>query len=34
MWLSAQLHWFPVRVRLVDRNGTVIDSVLHSATLE
>ena len=34
MWLDADLHWFPTRVRLVDSNGDVIDSILHSVALE
>lgn len=34
MWLAPKLHWFPARVRLVDRDGNVVDSVLQSATME
>ena len=34
MWLSAKIGWFPVRVRLIDRDGNVIDSVLQSAALD
>lgn len=31
VWLGADLHWMPVRIRMVDRNGAVIDSILQSA---
>jgi hypothetical protein len=31
IWLGVDLHWMPVRIRMVDRNGAVIDSVLQSA---
>jgi hypothetical protein len=33
LWLSPGLGWFPVRVRLTDHDGNVIDSVLESATI-
>ncbi len=33
LWLGATLHWLPVRIRIVDRNGALIDSVLQSAQL-
>jgi hypothetical protein len=33
LWLGESLHWLPVRIRIVDRNGAVIDSVLQSAQL-
>jgi hypothetical protein len=31
LWLAADLHQMPVRIRMVDRNQAVIDSVLQSA---
>jgi hypothetical protein len=31
IWLGVDLHWMPVRIRMVDRNGAVIDSILQSA---
>jgi hypothetical protein len=31
LWLSASNHQLPVRIRMVDRNQSVIDSVLQSA---
>jgi hypothetical protein len=34
MWLAPKLHWFPARVRLIDRDGNVVDSVLQSATMD
>ena len=30
LWLAADLHQVPVRIRMVDRNHAVIDSVLQS----
>jgi hypothetical protein len=33
IWLGADLRWLPVRIRMVDRNHAVIDSVLQSAQL-
>ena len=30
LWLAADLHQLPVRIRMVDRNHAVIDSVLQS----
>jgi len=33
IWLGAELSWLPVRIRMVDRKGAVIDSVLQSAEL-
>jgi hypothetical protein len=30
IWLGADLRWLPVRIRMVDRNQAVIDSVLQS----
>jgi len=33
VWLGAELHWLPVRIRIVDRKGAVIDSVLADAVL-
>jgi hypothetical protein len=29
-WLAPELHWLPVRIRLVDRRGNVWDNVLAS----
>ena len=34
MWLSPDLSWFPARVRLVDHNGNIIDSMLQSAQVD
>ena len=31
LWLASDLHQLPVRIRMVDRNQAVIDSVLQSA---
>lgn len=31
VWLGVDLRWMPVRIRMVDRNRSVIDSVLQSA---
>jgi len=31
LWLAADLHQLPVRIRMLDRNQAVIDSVLQSA---
>lgn len=33
IWLGADLHWLPVRIRMVDRHQSVIDSVLQSSEL-
>jgi hypothetical protein len=33
IWLGADLHWMPIRIRMVDRHQSVIDSVLQSAGL-
>jgi len=33
IWLGAELRWMPVRIRIVDRKGSVIDSVLQDADL-
>jgi hypothetical protein len=33
IWLGAELHWLPVRIRMVDRHQSVIDSVLQSSEL-
>ncbi len=33
IWLGADLRWMPVRIRMVDRNGSIIDSVLQSSDL-
>ncbi len=34
VWLSAALGWLPARIRIVDRNGVVIDSVLDRARID
>jgi hypothetical protein len=34
VWISEKLHWFPVRIRIVDKNRNVIDSVLDEATID
>jgi len=31
IWLGADLYWMPIRIRMVDRKQTVIDSVLQTA---
>lgn len=33
IWLGADLQWLPVRIRMVDRHKSVIDSVLQSSEL-
>ncbi len=33
IWLGAKTRWLPVRIRIVDRNGSVIDSVLQTASI-
>jgi hypothetical protein len=33
IWLGADLQWMPVRIRMVDRHQSVIDSVLQSSDL-
>jgi len=33
IWLGADLRWLPVRIRIVDREGSIIDSVLADAVL-
>lgn len=33
IWLGADLRWMPIRIRMVDRNASVIDSVLQSIDL-
>ncbi len=33
IWLGADLRWMPVRIRMVDRKGAVIDSVLQSSEI-
>jgi hypothetical protein len=30
VWLGAEVYWMPIRIRIVDRNHSVIDSVLES----
>lgn len=34
IWLGADLHWMPVRIRMVDRKQSIIDSVLQEASLQ
>jgi hypothetical protein len=34
VWISEKLNWFPVRIRIVDKNRNVIDSVLDEATID
>ena len=34
VWISEKLHWFPARIRIVDKNRNVIDSVLDEATMD
>jgi len=33
VWLGADLRWLPIRIRMVDRKGSIIDSVLEDAVL-
>ena len=33
IWLGADLRWLPIRIHIVDRKGSVIDSVLEDAVL-
>lgn len=33
IWLGAKTRWLPVRIRIVDRNGSVIDSMLQAAAI-
>jgi hypothetical protein len=33
IWLGADLHWMPIRIRMVDRHHSVIDSVLQSVAI-
>jgi Protein of unknown function (DUF3108) len=33
VWICEKLDWFPVRIRIVDKNRNVIDSVLDQATI-
>jgi hypothetical protein len=33
IWLGADLRWMPVRIRMVDRNQSIIDSVLQSSEM-
>ena len=33
IWLGMELHWMPIRIRMVDRNGSVIDSILQKHTI-
>ncbi len=34
VWLSERLNWFPVRIRIVDKNRNMIDSVLDEASID
>jgi len=34
VWLGADLRWLPIRIRMVDRKGSIIDSVLQDATMQ
>jgi hypothetical protein len=34
VWISEKLNWFPVRIRIVDKNRNMIDSVLDEATID
>jgi hypothetical protein len=33
VWICEKLHWFPVRIRMVDRNRNVLDFVLDEVTM-
>jgi hypothetical protein len=34
VWIAEKLDWFPVRIRIVDKNRNVIDSVLDQASID
>jgi hypothetical protein len=34
VWISEKLRWFPVRIRMVDKNRNVLDFVLDEATID
>ncbi len=34
VWISEKLNWFPVRIRIIDKNRNMIDSVLDEATID
>ncbi len=33
IWVGADLRWMPIRIRMVDRNQSIIDSVLEKADM-
>jgi hypothetical protein len=33
VWISEKLSWFPVRIRIVDKNRNMLDFVLDEATI-
>ncbi len=33
IWLGADLRWMPIRIHIVDRKGSIIDSVLEDAVV-
>jgi len=33
IWLGEDLRWMPIRIRMVDRKQSIIDSVLEQALL-
>jgi len=33
IWLGADVDWMPIRIKMIDRNQSVIDSVLQKAEI-
>ncbi|MBV8209352.1 MAG: DUF3108 domain-containing protein [Burkholderiaceae bacterium] len=34
VWISEKLDWFPARIRMVDKNGNLLDFVVDEATID
>ena len=34
VWIAEKLNWFPVRIRMVDKNRNMLDFVLDEATID
>jgi uncharacterized protein DUF3108 len=34
VWIAEKVNWFPVRIRMVDKNRTMLDFVLDEATID
>jgi len=34
VWISEKLNWFPVRIRMIDKNRNLLDFVLDEATVD